>query len=69
MKLVKDVNPYIFRGYDIRGVYPSEINEDVAYTIGRSYGSYIREHGKEKCVIGHDNRLSSDSLTEALIKV
>lgn len=68
MKLVKDVNPYIFRGYDIRGVYPSEINEDVAYTIGRSYGSYIREHGKEKCVIGHDNRLSSDSLTEALIK-
>lgn len=59
----------IFREYDIRGVYPSQINEEVAYTIGRSYGSYIQEKLKRKlCGVGHDNRLSSPSLTENLIR-
>ena len=33
----------IFREYDIRGVYPTTINEEAAYTIGKSYGSYIQE--------------------------
>ena len=33
----------IFREYDIRGVYPTEINEEGAYQIGRSYGSYLQE--------------------------
>lgn len=68
MKLEKEINPYIFRGYDIRGVYPIDISEDVAYTIGKSYASYIRDLGKNKCVIGHDNRISSPLLKEALIK-
>ena len=34
----------IFREYDIRGVYPTDLNEDVAYTFGKSYGSYIRKY-------------------------
>lgn len=59
----------IFREYDIRGVYPVDINEQIAYTIGRSYGSYIQEKfGKTRCVVGHDNRLSSESLSTSLIK-
>jgi len=37
------MNPNIFREYDIRGTYPETINETVAYTIGRSYGSYLKE--------------------------
>ena len=58
----------IFKAYDIRGMYPKEINEDVAYVIGQSYGSYLKEFcHKNKCVVGHDNRLSSNSLNEALI--
>lgn len=68
MKIKKDINPYIFRGYDIRGVYPTDIDLDTAYTIGKSYGSYIQDLGKTTCVIGHDNRLSSPSLTENLIE-
>ncbi len=67
MKLKLDVNKNIFREYDIRGVYPLDIDEDVAYTIGKAYGSYIRERGFNKCVVGHDNRISSDSLYDALI--
>lgn len=59
----------IFREYDIRGEYPTQINEQDAYTIGRSYGSYIQEKLKRNiCGVGHDNRLSSPSLTENLIK-
>ncbi len=67
MKVLKEINPYIFRGYDIRGVYPTDINEDIAYTIGKSYGSYIQDLKKTTCVIGHDNRQSSDALTSSLI--
>lgn len=59
----------IFREYDIRGVYPSQINEEVAYTIGRSYGSYIQEKLKRNiCGVGRDNRLSSPSLHKELIR-
>lgn len=68
MKKIIDISPYIFREYDIRGVYPTDINEKTAYIIGKSYGSYIMDLGKKICVVGHDNRLSSDSLTENLIK-
>lgn len=62
-----DINSNIFRGYDIRGVYPTDLNEDVAYTIGKSYGTYISIAGYTKCVIGHDNRSSSPSLSDALM--
>ena len=59
----------IFREYDIRGVYPTQINEEAAYTIGRSYGSYIQENLKRKiCGVGRDNRLSSPVLANELIK-
>lgn len=67
MKLVDNINPYIFRGYDIRGVYPVDLNEDVSYTIGRSFGSKLRSMNKEFCIVGHDNRYSSDELNNGLI--
>jgi len=66
MKIKENICKNIFRGYDIRGIYPSEIDEDTAYTIGRGFGSYVKSIGKTTAVIGHDNRLSSDSLFEAL---
>lgn len=66
MKYKNDINKNIFRGYDIRGVYPTEIDEDTAYTIGLGFGSYIKSIGKTTCVIGHDNRLSGESLYNAL---
>lgn len=43
MNLTKNINKYIFRGYDIRGVYPTDLNSDVAYTIGKSFGSYVKD--------------------------
>ena len=63
----KNINANIFRGYDIRGVYPSDLDEDSAYTIGLGFGSYIKKIGMQKCIVGHDNRLSSEALYAALI--
>jgi len=63
------MNENIFREYDIRGRYPEDINETVAYTIGRSYGSYLKEKlQQEVCIVSHDNRVSSPALAAYLIK-
>lgn len=63
-----NINQNIFREYDVRGVYPTDINEEVAYIFGRAYGTYIKRFQQTKCVVGHDNRLSSDSLVTNLIR-
>ena len=63
------MDPNIFREYDIRGTYPDTINENVAYTIGRSYGSYLKEKlNQDTCVVSYDNRMSSPALSAYLIK-
>ena len=59
----------IFRSYDIRGIYPSEIDENTALIIGKSYGSYIQEkYNKNTCIVSGDIRLSTDALMSNLIK-
>ena len=68
MKIVKKINKNIFREYDIRGVYGIDLNEDVAYTIGKSFGTYIKRKGINETIIGYDNRLSSPILSKCLIK-
>lgn len=66
--IYKNISPNIFRGYDIRAVYGQDLNEDIAYTIGLGFGSYIQEKGYKKCLVGHDNRTSSEPLSDALIE-
>lgn len=56
------INTAVFRDYDIRGVYPTEINEDIYYVIGRSLADYLKV---EKIAVGFDGRLSSPSLFKA----
>ncbi|MDO4283027.1 MAG: phosphomannomutase/phosphoglucomutase [Clostridia bacterium] len=67
-KIDRNINPNIFRGYDIRAVYGDDLTEDVAYTIGLSFGTYIQDRGYTKCLVGHDNRVSSIPLSDALIE-
>ena len=64
----ENMNKNIFRGYDVRGIYPEELDEDTAYTFGLGFGTHIKNLGKTECVIGHDNRLSSPALYDALIE-
>lgn len=64
----ENLDKNIFRGYDIRGIYPTTIDEDTVYTFGLGFGTHIQKLGFKKCVVGHDNRLSSPALYEALIE-
>ncbi|KYO67791.1 phosphomannomutase/phosphoglucomutase [Thermovenabulum gondwanense] len=60
-------NPNIFRQYDIRGIVGEELNEDVAQTLGKAFGSFSIKNGEKLVVVGSDNRLSSPSLKKAVI--
>lgn len=66
MKIVHDINERIFKPYDIRGIYPVDIDKDVAYTIGLSYGTKLLEKGQKQCIVGYDIRYSSLELSLAL---
>lgn len=56
----------IFKAYDIRGIYPSEINEDLVYKIGQAYVKVVKPEGK--VAVGHDVRTHSPQLAQALIQ-
>jgi phosphomannomutase len=53
----------IFKSLDIRGIYPNELNEEIAYKIGRAFIALFKV---DKVVVGRDARLSSNSLFKAL---
>jgi len=59
------INPSIFKAYDIRGIYPEDLNEEVIYLIGRAMAVLT---GAKTVVVGHDARVSSDSLVSSLEK-
>lgn len=52
-----------FKAYDVRGVYPEEVNEELAYRVGRIFSAMF---AAETVVVGHDIRLSGRSLVDAL---
>jgi len=52
-----------FKAYDLRGRIPTELNEDVAYRVGRAYAQFVRP---KKVIVGRDIRLSSEELAKAL---
>jgi phosphomannomutase len=60
-----NVEPSIFKAYDIRGLVPSQLTAEVARRIGRAFVDYL---GAKKVVVGHDARLSSPELSAAFIR-
>ena len=58
------VNPSIFKAYDVRALYPSEIDESIAGDIGRAFVAYLHAG---RIAVGRDMRLSSPSLAAAFI--
>lgn len=68
MKITSNISKYIFRGYDIRGIYGKDLFEDTAYTIGRSYATILKnKYNNDTVIIGHDNRMSSETLSNSLL--
>lgn len=61
-----NIDPAIFKAYDIRGTFPDQINAEVAEQIGRAFAGYLSDKGAVG--VGRDMRLDSDELAKALIK-
>ncbi|GAC1431813.1 MAG: phosphomannomutase/phosphoglucomutase [Chloroflexota bacterium] len=59
------MDPTIFKAYDIRGLYPNELNEDLAVTIGRAIATHLNV---PRIAVGRDMRVSSPALAQALIQ-
>jgi phosphomannomutase len=59
------LDPKVFKAYDVRGLYPSELDEEGAYAIGRAV---VEQFEPKRFAVGHDMRLSSPSMAEAAIR-
>lgn len=68
MKIVNDIPEVIFRGYDLRGLAEDQLSEDVYYTLGRAYATFLAQRKIRHCVIGRDNRLTGEKYSKAMIK-
>jgi phosphomannomutase len=62
------VSPSIFKAYDVRGIVPSTLTEEVAEGLGRAFGSAARAEGETTVAVGRDGRLSGPALSAALIR-
>ena len=58
------INPSIFKAYDVRGLYPSEVNEEAARQIGRGFVAYL---DAKRIAVSRDMRVSSPSVAAAFI--
>ncbi len=59
------LDPSIFKAYDVRGIYPDQINEEAAYRIGWATSKFLNA---KTIAVGRDMRLSSPALAKALIE-
>ncbi|MBI3048594.1 MAG: phosphomannomutase/phosphoglucomutase [Acidobacteria bacterium] len=59
------INPEIFKAYDVRGLHPGEINEEIARLIGRGFAAYLQT---QRIGVSRDMRVSSPALTAAFIE-
>jgi phosphomannomutase len=59
------LEPHVFKAYDVRGIYASELDEEGARAIGHSF---VEVFEPKRIAVGHDMRVSSPSMAEALIR-
>jgi phosphomannomutase len=59
------LDPSVFKAYDVRGIYPTQLDEDGAYRIARAYTAHFEPRS---VAVGHDMRLSSPGLATAVIE-
>lgn len=62
------LSPSIFKAYDIRGVVPSTLTEEIALGLGRAFGTVAMAQGETTVAVGRDGRLSGPNLSAALIR-
>jgi phosphomannomutase len=59
------LDPKVFKAYDVRGIYPTELDEEGAYAIARAY---VEEFGPRNLAVGRDMRLASPDMAAAAIR-
>jgi phosphomannomutase len=59
------LDPKVFKAYDVRGLYGAELDEEGAYAVGRAY---VEQFEPRRIAVGRDMRLSSPSMTAAVIE-
>lgn len=62
------LSPTIFKAYDVRGVVPTTLDEEVAEALGRAFGTLARREGEQAVAVGRDGRLSGPALSAALVR-
>jgi len=62
------LSPSIFKAYDVRGIVPATLTEEVAEALGRAFGTIARKEGEQAVAVGRDGRLSGPSLGAALVR-
>jgi phosphomannomutase/phosphoglucomutase len=63
-----EIDPNVFRAYDIRGVVGTSLTEDLVYWIGRAFGAEAREENQSKVAIAGDGRISTEALKSSLAR-
>ena len=63
-----ELNPEIFREYDIRGIVNKDLTLNIVEVLGKAMGTYFQRHQKKEVALGRDCRLSSPAFAEALTK-
>ena len=58
----------IFKAYDIRGIVPTTLTEEVALGLGRAFGTVARAQGETTVAVGRDGRLSGPAMSQALMR-
>jgi phosphomannomutase len=58
------LDPQVFKAYDVRGIYPAELDEEGAYAVGRAY---VEQFEPKRIAVGRDMRVSSPSMADAVI--
>ena len=59
------LDPKVFKAYDVRGIYPTELDEEGAYAIGRAY---VEQFEPRQIAVGRDMRISSPAMAKAAIE-
>jgi phosphomannomutase len=59
------LDPAVFKAYDVRGLYPSQLDEEGATAVGRAF---VEQFEPQRIAVGHDMRVSSPAMADALIR-
>lgn len=62
------INPYIFRGYDLRGVVGKDLDPEIMEHIGMAFGAFLKRRAIQKAIVGFDSRETSPEYSKAITK-